>query len=454
MADVGRQVAQRVAQRGLPVVVAGFLISRTLVWLLLGSRGDTLVYLKHYAIPAIDHNAVAYKDVVVHYPPVAWWAIALPWLLAREPGANDEDFDPRGESPPPFTERYRRLFATEMFVCDLAAFGFFVAALRRRRPELTAWLALIYVCFTSTMCELLYGWLDVGLLMFVMAWAWCWARSLEAGSRQRRWAAAAYFVLGLSISYKVVPIVMTPFLLLGEWQQAGRRLRPALAGAGWMVLGAGLPFAVHAPTAGWSPFYLFLFHGVRPLQAESFWATLTMLASLFGLPIEYSMSHGAHAVTSRWTPWPEFASGLLTLASFTAAGVWAWRRGERYDRACAYRLACASVGVALLWSKVFSTTYLLWTMPLWLLLAAEVLPSRATVMLILLLSTCAIAAMTIYVFPHNFFDHPDALGHVPPLPTSSMIVLIARNFAYLSLVIWLLTAMFCHPGGRQFARLR
>ena len=227
--------------------------------------------------------------------------------------------------------------------------------------------------------------------------------SLPVARQQRRWTAAAYFVLGLSISYKVVPIVMAPFLLLGEWQEAGRRLRPALTGAGWIALGAGLPFLAHAPTAGWSPFYLFLFHSERPVQAESFWATLLMIASFFGLPIEYSMSHGAHAVTSRWTPWPEIGSGVMTLASFAAAGLWAWRRKERYDRACAYRLACASVGVALLWSKVFSTTYLLWAMPLWLLLAAEVLPSRATVMVGLLLATSVIAAMTIYVCPHHFF---------------------------------------------------
>src|SRR5581483_458280 len=155
------------SQRWLLAVVVLFLVSRALLCLfLVPSRGDTLIYLKNYAIPAIDRGAVAYKDVIVHYPPVAWWAIALPRLVDRQEAVRESDIDVDVETMPPFAERYRRLFADEMFVCDLVAFGFFVAIVRRRRPELAAWLALVYLAFTSIMCELLYGWLDVGLLMF------------------------------------------------------------------------------------------------------------------------------------------------------------------------------------------------------------------------------------------------------------------------------------------------
>ena len=135
-------------------------------------------------------------------------------------------------------EHYRDLFASEMFVCDLVAFALFLAVICRRRPELAGWLAAIYLAFTSIMCELLYGWLDVGLLMLLMAWAWCWTRSLSNEHGSRRWAAAAFFVLGLSISYKVVPIIMTPYLLLGDGTMPADgcgRCWQALRGSAWVL---------------------------------------------------------------------------------------------------------------------------------------------------------------------------------------------------------------------------
>ena len=53
-----------------------------------------------------------------------------------------------------------------------------------------------------------------------------------------------------------------------------------------------------------------------------------MIASLFGLPVKYLISHGSHSIISRLTPWPDTPRQVSTLMFFVGTGVWAWRRGD------------------------------------------------------------------------------------------------------------------------------
>jgi hypothetical protein len=432
----GEETRRRFGYGWLAVVLGLFIATHVVLFLVLRPPfSDALnTYLPRYAIPVIDGGGTAYKDVTIHYPPVAWWAIALPRLLDDQPVLPGEKVDSNHRGP--VADHYQRVFRAEMLACDVVAMLLFLATIWQRRPELIGWLGMTYVVTTALFSPMLYDWLDAGLLLLLMAWACCWARSLQNGIHARRWRWAAYGFLGLSVAYKVVPILAVPYLLLAEWNSAARKesLRGALSA---VATGAGGPFLLHMPTAGLWPFYLFLFHGVRAVHVESFWATLLMAASLLGLKLNVDFGGGAFVLISPITPLPEILSVMATLGFLIGVALWARRQGAAFDATQAYRLACLVIGAALLLSKVLSPPYFIWALPLLMLLAAEILPDSRPAMLALFLTCLAVAGMTIFVYPCHYFSDTDPWGLVPDLSPVSCTVLALRNFTYLGLVVWL-----------------
>jgi hypothetical protein len=99
-----------------------------------------------------------------------------------------------------------------------------------------------------------------------------------------------------------------------------------------------------------------------------------------------------------------------------------------------------------IFSNVLSPQYFIWAFPLLLLLAVEIFPKGIVSPLILAGLLIALAVMTTWIFPYNYFgdgSHPHALIplnavplFLPPAPMPTFI-LGFRNFAYLGVVLWL-----------------
>ena len=243
----------------LALVVVLFLLTR--MWMLWAfePRMSDLFHFGVLAREGVDLKKVPYKEIDVEYPPLAWWLIASPRYI--DPQAYP------GESPPPrVMERYFRWyhgwFRFELFLADTICLAL-MFAIGRRVSAAAAWaLPAAYALLTAMQPHLIYDRLDVALLMFFLLQIACWLRSLDPSPSANRWAAASYLFLGLGISFKIMPVVFAPFLLLADLRAAAGL--GALAGrVAALLLGTLVPFAVDFASAGWDVFKIFEYHSAR-----------------------------------------------------------------------------------------------------------------------------------------------------------------------------------------------
>jgi hypothetical protein len=348
----------------------------------------------------------------VEYPPVALWAMRLPFELARHP---------------PSLSQYRHGFRLEMAVCDAAAFALVIAIARRRRPELVAAVAATYAVTTAILANVLYDRLDAGLALLVLGWGYSCLRS--RGSLA--WTAIAYAVLGLGISFKLVPAVIVPVLAACEVRDS-RRFAAALIAGGLLAL---VPFAVHPGALA-----VLRIHTVRGIQIESLPASIGSLASLLGADLVVAPSYGSFNLVGRVADVLKIASAIALLGFIAAIAVVAWRR-----RADAYLLALATLAGATILSNVLSPQYFVWALPATYLLALEVAPERFAVVAI---GTIMIAAITAWVFPGHYIGELVPADFPAPLPaTVAHLAVAIRNLVDLALVGWL-TVRACRGAPR------
>lgn len=215
---------------------------------------------------------------------------------------------------------------------------------------------------------------------------------------QRRRFGVAYALLVLGTLLKLYPIVLVPVVLVEQaWAlyldmplttgSDGRlTVSQAVRGIAWpltytllpclglLVAGITLPMlrsqdALDALT----------YASARPVQVESFPATLLWLRMLSGAHLSITNTFGS----DNWDGGGALATMLATLSPFALViGCLAvyWRLARRRISAGKAFLACTSV--VLVTSKVFSTQYLIWVLPL----VAEVEGGSIVWMLICLLT--------------------------------------------------------------------
>lgn len=416
---------------------------------------DTALYFQ-YAAMAVDRGMTPYEgSFAIEYPPLAWWTIVTPRLLdsrrvtaARGPGDLW-----------PLYPTYRRNFRALMLACDIVAFGLLLAIASRTGPEAAGWAALGYVAATTPLWGVLLDRLDAGLLLLLLLWAWCWQRSLDEARRTIAWSAAAWAALGTSISFKLIPIVCVPLLLLAEWRDVRRSARLAVALPA-LAAGALLPFAVQLAISGRAAFALFGRHAGRGVQLESLYGTIMVAASWLGWPVAIVHADGGFNVEGTLGPLlKSVATGaLVALVGATSWWTWRWAR----DRRDAGRAACFSVVAAVALSNVLSPQYLVWALPLAVLIGLDTLRARPTARWLLLALITLIAALTTWLFPYHYFvgsvEPSSPYGIVPlpldgPLAPSSVgyLVLAARNALYGGMVVWLARLSFRRPSGRPAA---
>lgn len=171
----------------------------------------------------------------------------------------------------------------------------------------------------------------------------------------------ACVLIGAGIVAKLYPAVLLPIALVVLWRRdrvrgvlegAGVALLVSLAGFGW--------FLVRAPEGLW--------HGIwrqlsRPLQIESSAASLWALAHVVGgLHVQSVNSYGSDNLVTHGTRLAASLSGVLVVAALVA--VWArFARGPAGSEEIVVAAAAAIAGY-LAFNKVFSPQYLIWLLPL------------------------------------------------------------------------------------------
>ena len=349
-----------------------FAVSRCYIALVLDPPiTDKTLYFE-YASRALDRHKTPYSGFEVEYPPVAWWSICAPRLL-DERRMDRIPYSPINSS---IIRDYYRTYRFEMALFDVASFALFLAIVRKRSPRSAGLAALAYVVTSTILCHVLYDHLDEGVLLFTMLGLYAWTRSLAPGRSAFAWSGAAFFFFGLGFAYKVVPIIAIPFLLLEEWRSSDRWKRMA-AGFSGLVLGMGGPFAIQYAISGPDVFKLFAHHAGREIQVESLYSTLMWFGSFLGHPISIALKDGAYCVSGDWASIMKWVSTVVLCGFLAAAWLGAAVRESRFGREAILGLACYALGASVIFSKVLSPQYFVWSIPLLLLAVVDVLPERS-----------------------------------------------------------------------------
>src|SRR6185437_15749145 len=146
-----------------------------------------------YALRGVDQGEVPYRDFVIEYPPLAWDLIAIPRWLASERCPADASAAKQAAC----RTEYRRVFRGLMLLADVVSLGLFWAIARRHAARYGS-LCLAYVAVTTSGAYLLYDRLDLGLLLLLLFWAYCWLRSTEGAAGSETWRIVSYGALGLA----------------------------------------------------------------------------------------------------------------------------------------------------------------------------------------------------------------------------------------------------------------
>ncbi|HTQ38200.1 MAG TPA: hypothetical protein VMJ32_04195 [Pirellulales bacterium] len=394
---------------------------------------------------AYDGQIAPYSEMQIEYPPLGWWAIYTPRLLA--PGHIPE---PTPENIAPVHKEYVPIFRGQMFLYDVGSLALFTMTVRRRRPELVNWAALTYVLATSLLGHLIYDRIDMGLLLLLTAWACCAVRSLDEDQRSVTWSTAAYAMLGLGISYKLIPIVCIPILIVADWRTPRRSVRIPL---GLLALTAtvGLPFLIQFAISGGGVFNLLKYHGERGIQIESLYSTFMMLAALLGGHVFVELTHGAFNLTGSLSGFMYVLSSVALAVFLFGLCLWVFFQPTQCSRVAGYRAACLALVGCVILSKVLSPQYFVWAMPMALLLTVEVIPKQRAASWGLALWLLTIVALTTWIFPYHYAadpDHPELIALLPPGPGDAAhlqllpcLILGIRNILYFALVVWLLASL-------------
>ncbi|MET1008484.1 MAG: glycosyltransferase 87 family protein [Gaiellaceae bacterium] len=301
---------------------------------------DTPVYQEYGE--AMASGQVPYRDFALEYPP---GALPMFWLPTLGPA-----------------EHYRSLFEALMWLC---AAGLLVLLVRAAAALDAPPRRLLAAAVAVGLFPLALG--TVVLTRYDLWPALLTAAALAAvlGGRERLGLA----LLGIAVAAKIYPLVLLPPLLVYVARRRGRREAGITLGAFAAALAViVVPFAVIAPEGLVDSFERQL---GRPLQIESLGASLLLAAKQLGLydPVVVS-SHGSQNLDGSLPD--ALAGGQTVLQAAALIAVWIlFARGpatpERLVAACA-----ASVVVFVAFGKVLSPQFLIWLVPVALLLGGAI----------------------------------------------------------------------------------
>jgi len=459
--DVPWNRLTRDLQRATPLLAVVLLVFiATRLWLLMAfeARGRDSEYYALIARQGVDLQQVAFRDVEVEYPPVAWWLIAMPRLVDSKTYAEPA---PTPERVRQFFDWYFNWFHAEMCFADVVCLGL-TFLIGRRISSTAQWgLPAAYTLLVIAQPHLAYDRLDIGLLMFFLLFIECWLssdfgglsraaslvepRPLENSSAvdrsavANRWATASYLFLGLGISFKIMPVIFVPFLLLADWWAAGSGWRFAgrfLA----LTVGVAGPFLVHLLSAGWGVFALFQYHGQRGIHLESIWGSLMLALRPFGLACHVVKEYGGFNMESDWSAGLKIVSSAALLTMAASFGLWALLRGRRFDQRLALDTAMLVLINSTVLAHVFSPQYLNWLLPLATLLALNIFPRSRALWCGFAALSLAIVGISSWIFPSH------CVGKLTVLETGPVVLSVARSACLAGLALLLNVCFFAKYG--------
>jgi uncharacterized membrane protein len=195
----------------------------------------------------------------------------------------------------------------------------------------------------------------------------------------------AFAVLGLAFAAKIYPVVLVPPALVYVWRTAGRRA------AAWSLAAfAAVAAVVIVPFLALAPHGLaesFRAQAARALQVESLFGSLLGVADRLGLYTAHVVHRTGHAISYDLTgTLPRVLAGISSAAQLAAVLLVAWLywRGRDEPQRLAGAFAAAVAGF-LAFTRFFSPQYLVWLVPLvvllqpleWLLTAAALVLAQA-----------------------------------------------------------------------------
>ena len=406
---------RRRAETGLPLLAGCALL--LVSWLLLthvgfwthGSGGDvdTGIY-RDYGTGALA-GQLPYRDVSIEYPPAALPAFVVPAI---------------GH---PAAAAYRWRFAWLMALCGVGLLVAVDACLRTLavpRAERTVALAVAGISPLVLGPVILRRYdLWPALLAVVALLAYLRGRSGLGGA-----------ALGLATAAKLYPAVAAPILLADVWRRRGRaaavRSLAALAGA---FAACVLPFAILAPRGTLHAFTAQLW---RPLELESLGAAALVAAhAIGGLALGVAPGNGSVNLGGASAA----AAGAVTTALEAGALAWVWLACVRRRLGPAEVVAgtAAATAVLVAFGKVFSPQYLVWLLPLVLLVERRLRGPAVA----LLLAACA---LTQAWFPRRFAE-------LARLDARESWLLVARDLVVVALAVLLARSLAVRRGASEGA---
>ncbi len=344
---------------------------------------------------AILDGQVPYRDFSLEYPPMAALLFALVALV-----------------PLP----YAGVFSVVMLGCLIATALAALAIARELdlgpgRQMLAGGAVAVSPLLIGNLVESRFD-LLLAALLGRMIWA------MVAG----RWR-LAWTLFGVATLTKLIPLVLAPLLVL--FHRARQDLGQALWGLGWglfLVISGLVPFVVGSPSGTWD---IAAYHLERPLQIESVGAAyLILLDKLADIGLSVVHSYGSQGLSGNG---PEAIAAissaiLVVLVCGVAIAFAAGLRRARPpgDARLLVAAVAATLAAGLAAGKVLSPQFLLWLLPVALLVAGRY--GRTA----LGLALAALLATGLY-FPHRYWAFVD-------LDTAPVVLVLVRDALLIALV--------------------
>jgi hypothetical protein len=176
-------------------------------------------------------------------------------------------------------------------------------------------------------------------------------------AERKRWP-IAYVLLGLGVLLKIYPGVLLPVFLIQQVRSGSSPPRAAVS-ALWfgLTVAIGVVASIALAGPGWLAPVRFAIE--RPVQVESVPATVLSLASLVGWPSAFDHTFNSFNITG---PGDRAVSTLFSVL-FVIGSVFVFYR-QATGRLTLRQACLACVCLLLATSKVLSTQYLIWVLPL------------------------------------------------------------------------------------------
>ena len=389
-----RAAALPVGLIALAVVAWAWPLQRLAFYTRRTAAGDVNVYLRYARLMA--RGLVPYRDFHIEYPPGATFIFWLVWQL---PG------------------HYRGTLSAVMLVCLCICLVGVVATARALglSPVRQAIAGGIIA-----LAPLLLG--PIVLERFDMAVAAVTAWMIYAAVTER-WR-LMWILLAVGVLIKLVPIALLPLLLIWHAHRRGwtAAIRDAAISMGIVVIGI-LPFAIIAPSGTW---YFVGYNLRRPPQLESLTSNLFLLLANYGhyrfRIVEDYHSNGVHGTG------PAVVATISTVVLAIAVVVcawWSWRllagSSPPADRGIIVAGAAATIVALTVFGKVLSPQYMMWLLPVTLILQGR--RGRTAVAL-----TVLVFLLTLTYFPTHFAEISKVQIYV-------IRILTLRNLALIALLV-------------------